>query len=115
MPMRRLFLAALLALAVSHAHAENVTDSKTFSNISSTTAAFTLKGGNYLFCAVATFGGGSVALEVLGPDGTTYLKPASGFSFSAAGCFQGWLPPGQYEIVIATATAVYANVAAIPQ
>jgi hypothetical protein len=74
-----------------------------------------LKGGNYLFCAVATFSSGTVALEILGPDGSTYLKPASGFSLSANGCFQGWLSGGQYEVVIATATAVYAIVAAIPQ
>jgi hypothetical protein len=48
---RWLILAALLALAVSPVVAQNVTESKTFSNISATTAPFTLKGGNYQICS----------------------------------------------------------------
>jgi hypothetical protein len=113
--MRRLLLAALFALVLSPADAQNVTDSKTFSNISATTAPFNLKGGNYQVCAVATFGGGSVKLETLGPDGSTYLPVNSATSLSANGCGNTYAAPGQFEIVIATATAVYVSVAAIPQ
>ena len=50
-------------------------DSKEFSNISAPTAAFTLKGGYYFLACVATFGGGNVELQVLGPDvGTDRVK-----------------------------------------
>ena len=49
-------------------------DSKEFSNISATTAAFTLNGGYYMVAAVATFGGGNVELQMLGPDQSTWLS-----------------------------------------
>lgn len=113
--MKRLALVALFALGLlASAHAQTAVDSHSFSNISATTSAFTLKGGNYLFCAVATFNSGTVKLETLGPDNSTYLLPASGLSLSANGCAQAYLPPGQYEVVIASATAVYASVAGVP-
>ena len=72
-------------------------DSKSFSNISATTAAFTL-GGGYYFCAcVATFGGGSVELQLLGPDQSTWLSAPTALKFTAAGTIAGYLPPGQYR------------------
>jgi hypothetical protein len=89
-------------------------DGKTFSNISANTAAFTLLGGKYAVAAIATFGGGSVKLQALGPDGSTYLSVASGTDFTAAGYGTVDLPPGQYRFTIATATAVYASVYRVP-
>ncbi len=38
-------------------------DGKTFSNIAATTAAFYLKGGQYVVAAVATFSAGNVELQ----------------------------------------------------
>lgn len=92
----------------------NATECKAFANISASTAAFRLKGGKYAAAAIATFGGGSVKLQVLGPDGSTYLSVASGADFSAAGYATVDLPPGQYRFTIAAATAVYAWIASIP-
>jgi hypothetical protein len=91
------------------------TDSKSFSNIAATTAAFVLKGGKYLVEALATFGGGSVKLQALGPDGSTWLSVSSATDFSAAGAATVDLPQGQYRFTIATASAVYASASGIPE
>jgi len=82
-----------------------------FSNIAATTAAFTLTGGHYWIGAKAT-GFGTVGLQTLLPDGTTFV--ASHTAFSADGFTTAFLPPGTYKFVIATATAVYAGVVRIP-
>jgi hypothetical protein len=90
----------------------SVTESKQFSNIAATTAQFTLKGGKYGVAVVATFGGGSVILQGLSLDGTTFVTVVA--SFTAAGYATCDLPPGQYRFTIATATAVYASVTSVP-
>ena len=89
-------------------------DSQKFSNISATTAAFTLQGGQYGVSAVATFGGGSVKLQKLLADGSTYQSVSTGTDFTAAGYATVYLPYGTYKFTIATASAVYAEVARIP-
>ncbi len=91
-----------------------VTDAKSFSNISGTSAAFTLNGGYYMVAVVATFGGGSVELQALGPDQSTWLSAPTALKLTAAGMIAGYLPPGQYRFSIATATAVYCSVAGVP-
>lgn len=91
------------------------TDSYSASNIAATTDAFELKGGYYKVAAVATFGGGSVAFEMLGPDGSTWLVvDATNTTLTAAGHGNAAVPPGKYRLAIATATAVYASVVRIP-
>jgi hypothetical protein len=85
-------------------------DGKGFSNISATTAGFALKGGAYGVFVTATFGGGTVKLQRLMLDGSTYVSVASATDFSAAGGTLVNLPPGTYRFTIATATAVYAEV-----
>lgn len=86
-----------------------------FSNISATTAAFTLRGGAYTLDVQATFGGGSVTLQRLGPDGTNYITADAAASVTAAGTTGAMaLPPGQYRLLVTTATAVYATVARVP-
>lgn len=84
------------------------------SNIDASTAAFALRGGKYAVCVEATFGGGSVKLQVLGPIGSTYFSVASGTDFTAAGFATVDLPAGMYRLTIATATAAYANITRIP-
>lgn len=85
-----------------------------FSNISASTAAFKLKGGAYGVTATATFGGGSVKLQRLALDGSTYVSMSSSTDFTAAGGALVNLPPGTYRFTIATATAVYAEVQGVP-
>jgi hypothetical protein len=87
------------------------TKAVTFSNISATTAAFTLRGGKYAFTVHAPFGGGSVTLQTLGGDGTTWI-PVS--SQTAANSVAVDLAPGQYRIAVATATAVFVIVGRVP-
>jgi hypothetical protein len=84
------------------------------SNVSASTAAFSLRGGKYGVSVVATFGGGSVKLQRLGPDGSTYLSVSSGTDFSANGYATVDLPSGNYRWTIATASAVYAELTRIP-
>ena len=82
------------------------TQSVQFSNLGSvTTAAFTLKGGTYGIAVTATFGDGNVQLQMLSLDGVTWFNV--GTSITAAGLTTQPLPPGQYRVVITTATAVF--------
>lgn len=69
-----------------------------FSNISSTTAAFSLSGGKYQLAVIgSTFG--TVTLQVLGPDGTTYLTAAT--AFAANGAVAVDLAAGTYKLALA--------------
>ena len=88
------------------------TDQQTFSNISATTSPFTLKGGCFGVTVSATWGGGSVDLKRLGPDGSTYISVLSS-AFSSNGYQTVNIPPGTYEVVIATATAVYVDITSV--
>lgn len=87
------------------------TETKQFSNIAATTAAFTLTGGRYAFTVAATFGGGSVTLQVLAGDGSTWLTVSNQ---TAAAHATVDLTPGSYRVAIATATAVYVNLGRVP-
>lgn len=90
------------------------TESVIYSNISANTADFQLRGGKYGMSCVATFGGGSIKLQKKGADGTTYQSVSSGTDFTAAGYATVDVPPGNYRLTIATASAVYADVCRIP-
>jgi len=89
-------------------------DGQGFSNISASTAGFKLKGGAYGVTAVATFGGGSVKLQRLALDNSTFVSMSSSTDFTAAGGALVNLPPGTYRFTIATATAVFAEVQGVP-
>lgn len=87
-------------------------DGTVFSNISATTSAFALKGGLYGIDVVATFGGGSVTLQRLAADGSTYVTALT--AFTAAGYSTAYLPAGTYKVAVATASAVYVAINRIP-
>jgi hypothetical protein len=88
-----------------------VNNSASFSNLSATPAAFQLLGGTYGITVSATFGAGSVTLNVLAGDNITWIAVLT--AFAAVGYAYLSLPPGQYQLAIATATAVYAAIAPI--
>jgi hypothetical protein len=81
-----------------------------FSNISANTAAFTLRGGNYGLTCHATWGGGSVTLQRLATDASTYVTVVT--ALTADGYASANLPSGTYRLTVATATAVYCDVTA---
>lgn len=83
-------------------------------NISASTAAFNLDGGLYGVDCVATFGGGSVKLQKLANDETTYVSVASATDFTAAGYGIAYIPQGRYRLTVATASAIYVSIARIP-
>lgn len=85
----------------------------TFKNISATTAPFVLPPGLYGLDASATWGGGSVALQQLSADGSTYL--AVGTALSANGSQSPLYLAGTYQLAVTTATAVYAAITSILQ
>jgi hypothetical protein len=89
------------------------TESHSFGNISATTGAFTLYGGEYGLTASATWSGGNIQLETLAGDGSTWINVGS--SITANGFSTYDLPPGQYRIAVTTATAVYAALTTIPK
>lgn len=82
-----------------------------FSNIAATTAAFALGGGKYAIVANAT-GAGTMGVQMLGADGTTYIAVHTAFA-AVTGFVVVDLPPGTYKFVIATFTAVYVSISAI--
>jgi hypothetical protein len=71
-----------------------------FSNISATTSPFELKGGTYVVDGIWT-GSGTVTLQRLGPDGTTYQTAVTALSTSGTPSAAVQLPPGQYKIAVA--------------
>jgi hypothetical protein len=95
--------------------AENLSDSHFFSNISSTTSPFALKGGKYKVCIIIAPNSGSVKLESSRPDNVTYLPVNPKTNFTADGCATVNLLPGQYEFVIVGATGVFASISLIPK
>lgn len=89
----------------------NSVERQNFSNISATTAAFTLRGGQYGIDVIAT-GAGTVTLEKLSGNGSTYVTALTAFS-TTAGYATVNLPSGTYRIAIATFTAVYVQITSI--
>jgi hypothetical protein len=78
-----------------------------FKNFSTTTAVFELiAAGLYSLCALATWGGGSVQLQIIGPDGATPIDVGAALTANGFTTFD--LPQGQYQIAVTTATGVYA-------
>jgi hypothetical protein len=65
---------------------------------SGNSASFRLMGGQYfLGCVASTFG--TVTLQRLGPDASTFLTAAT--AFSANGAATAYLPPGTYRVALA--------------
>jgi hypothetical protein len=76
-------------------------------NASATGSAAQWGGGRGVFAVAATFGGGSVALEYLGPDETTWLTVGTALTANGLAAFE--LPPGRIRAAVVTATAVFAS------
>lgn len=77
-------------------------------NASATGAWMQWPGGRGLFSAEATFGGGTVSLQFMGPNGAA-ITAGVDTTLTAAGGGIFDLPPCQIRATVATATAVYAT------
>lgn len=55
--------------------------------------------GVYCFAANGTFGGATVTLEMLGPDGVNYIT-VTGTALTAAGAVNVELPAGRYRAAV---------------
>jgi hypothetical protein len=82
------------------------------SNASATGSAVVWPGGQMYFTAEATFGGGTVKLQLQSQNGT-WLDVPSG-SLTANGIVSLTVPAGNIRANVATATAVYAYAVANP-
>jgi hypothetical protein len=89
-----------------HGHPSEIS----FSNISATPSAFFLGGGLYGVTVMGT-GFGTVTLQRLAADGSTYVTCLT--AFSANGYATVYLPKGQYQLTISSTTAVYADITAV--
>ncbi|WP_029082892.1 hypothetical protein [Bradyrhizobium sp. th.b2] len=88
-------------------------DSQVFQNIAATPAAFALKGGCFGVTVHAdTWGGGSVDLKRQAADGTTFISVLSA-PFTADAYQVVNIPPGTYQLAVATATGVDADVTSV--
>jgi hypothetical protein len=90
-----------------------IADTQVFKNISATTAAFGLSGGEYGIDVHATFGGGNTQLQKQAADGSTWINVGS--SVTTDGYSNVDLAGGSYRFAITTATAVYINIGRIPR
>lgn len=80
------------------------------SNASATGSAVVWPGGRGSFLAAGTFGGATVKLQVLGPDGTTWIDAGTYTTLTAAGVGNFDLPQGQIRASVSggTPSALYA-------
>lgn len=85
----------------------------TFTGLSADSSSFSLAGGVYAFAVKATWGGGSADLQMLMPDGSSYLSVLAA-PFTADGDTILDMPSGTYKVAIATATAVQGGVWPVP-
>jgi hypothetical protein len=92
----------------------SATESRQFSNVSSTTAAFSLLGGKYGLDISGTFSSGSVQIQTLSIDGSTWIPVGS--SVSANGVQVLELPIGQYRTAVSgSVSAVYFSLTRIAE
>lgn len=87
-------------------------DSVKITDGTATTEAFRLLGGKYALTVNAT-GAGSVKVQNLSVDGSTYVDVSAGITATTGFAILD-LPPGTYKIAIATFTAVYVSLTPIP-
>ena len=86
-------------------------ESKQFLNISATTAAFTLRGGRYGIDITASWGGGSVTLQHLAADGSTWITVVPAFTIENYSVAD--LQVGDYRFLVVTSTAIYIDLQSI--
>lgn len=84
-------------------------------NASATGSGVVWPGGEGMFVVAGTFGGATVALEVLGPDNATWINAGADGTLTAAGVCAFSLPQGQIRASVTggTPSGLYACAARI--
>ncbi len=78
-----------------------------------TQGPFELLGGEYgVTVHTDTWNGASVTLQILGPNGTTYVTCVT--AFTADGYATVFLPPGQVQMLVSVAVPTNVNLTCIP-
>jgi hypothetical protein len=57
-------------------------------------------GGIMAFAAAGTFGGATITLSILGPDGVTMLPAGTATTLTVAGTGVAYLPPCQVQAIV---------------
>lgn len=71
-------------------------------------AAFNVQnGGDFMYAVAGTFGGATVTLETLGPDGSTWISLGTAAAMTTAGLCVVSLPPGRYRATAAGGAGPY--------
>lgn len=70
------------------------------SNASATGSAVQWDGGVGVFSAAGTFSGATVELQMLGPDGSTWITVGPDTTLTAAGAGGFVLPPGRLRALV---------------
>jgi len=89
------------------------------SNVGITTGAPVVvgEGGLYLYIACGTFGGATVKLQILGPDGVTYVD-VPGSSMTVGGGLNVQLPSGSTvrgSVAAGAPSAIFASLGFVSQ
>ena len=88
---------------------------KLLSNASATGSPVAVQGGYYSFAAVGTWGGSTLSLQLLGPDGTTYIDLGGSADLTANGAAYVSLPSGTVKAVLTggAPSGIYATLSKI--
>ena len=72
-------------------------------------------GGIMVFAVAGTFGGATVKLQILGPDGSTLIDAGAGTTFTAPAMGVAYLPPCQLQatIVGGAPSGIFATIARV--
>lgn len=81
-----------------------------------TSAQFAWPGGQGVFIVDGTFGGGTVTLQFVGPDGSTLITAGAATTFTANGAGVFYLPQCKIQATVtgATGASLYAKAQVLP-
>lgn len=81
------------------------------SNASATGSEYQWGGGAGVFACVGTFGGATVTLQYLAPDGSTWVAMGADTTLTAAGGGRFVFPPGRIRAAVSggAPSGLYAN------
>ena len=116
-PVRKIALLCLLGLSAPALAFNPWTAAPLITNAAVTGPVVEWAGGPGIFAAQGTFGGATVTLQVLGPDGVNYIAAGAGTTCTAACITAVYLPHCFIQAVVTggSPSALYVAVARMAQ